>query len=57
MKPYNTKLTPPVTHDGIVFNNAVNGVIKPIAIDYKAASKTTFTEAIIVVPITATFSP
>ena len=55
INPYKTKETPPVTHPGIVDNNAVKGVTKPTAIDNIAANKTTLTEAIPVVPITATF--
>ena len=57
INPYRINETPPVTQPGIVDNKAVNGVINPITIVIIAASKTTLTLAIFVIPITATFSP
>ena len=57
MKPYSNKLTPPSTGVGIVCTNAVNFPKKPKTIAKQAAKAITPTDAFLVIPTTAVFSP
>lgn len=57
MNPYKSKETPPVTQVGMVWVRPMIGEKKPKQMEKTQANMMTLTDAILVTPMTATFSP
>lgn len=57
MNPYKRRETPPVTQVGMVWVRPMSGARKPKKMEKIQARRMTLTEAILVTPTTATFSP